>query len=154
MPLLVVGAIALALSVAGAFGDHAQFFRSYLVAYIFWSGLTLGSLALVLLVMLAGGLWGIVIRRVLEAAAYTMPVAAVLFVPLIVGAGDLYVWTRGEVSGPNQALYLNLPPWTIRAASYFALWLLISFIIARWSRVQYAFAIPYFFQRVLLSSGL
>ncbi len=148
MPLLVVGAVALALSLVGAFLDHAQFFRSYLVAYIFWSGLAIGALVLVLLIFLAGGLWGIVIRRVLEAAAYTMPLVAVLFVPLIFGMGDLYPWSRGEVTGPNQAMYLNLPSWITRAVIYFALWIAITYIVDRWSREQDVNASPEFFQRV------
>src|SRR5205085_8758708 len=104
-PALIVGVAAYLLSLAGVALDHEQFFRSYLVAYIFWSGLTFGALALVLLVLLAGGLWGISIRRVLEAAANTLPLVAVLFVPLLFGVGDLYPWSRGDVSGPTQAAY-------------------------------------------------
>ena len=41
---LVVGVIALALSVVGLFLNAAHFWQSYLFAYIFWSGLALGCL--------------------------------------------------------------------------------------------------------------
>jgi hypothetical protein len=151
---LIVGVVASLLSLVGAALDHEQFFRSYLVAYIFWSGMTLGSLALVLLVLLAGGLWGIAIRRVLEAAANTLPLVALLFVPLLLGVSDIYPWSRGDVSGPNQASYLNLSSWIARSAIYFALWLLISFLVQRWSRQQDVDADPEFLQRIRRPSAL
>ena len=62
-----------------------RFFQAYLVAYLFWLGVALGSMALLMIQHLSGGAWGVVIRRLLEAAARTLPVMAVLFVPIILG---------------------------------------------------------------------
>ena len=78
---LLGGLLFSALIVAGLFLDRAQFFRSYLVGFIFWTGITLGSLALLMLQHLTGGVWGLVIRRVLEAATRTLPLILILFIP-------------------------------------------------------------------------
>ena len=60
-----------------------RFFQAYLVAYIFWIGIVLGSMALLMVQHLSGGAWGVVIRRPLEAAVRTMPIMAVLFMPIV-----------------------------------------------------------------------
>src|SRR5262249_48955912 len=72
--------------------DRAQFFRSYLVAYIYWLSIPLGCLAILMLQHLTGGAWGMVIRRPLEAATRTLPLLALLFLPLAVGLPYLYAW--------------------------------------------------------------
>ena len=151
---LIVGVLALLVSGVGAFVDPAQFFRSYLVAFIFWAGLSLGALGLVLLIMLAGGLWGIVIRRVLEAAANSMPLVALLFVPLAFGTGYLYPWAHGAVSGPNQAAYLNLPFWIARSVIYFAIFVGVMLLSRRWSSLQDARGDAEFMQSIRRPSGL
>ena len=60
-----------------------QFFRSYLIAYLFWLGVALGCLPVLMLHHLVGGTWGFVIRRILEAGTRTLPLMVVLFVPLL-----------------------------------------------------------------------
>src|SRR2546429_1820120 len=82
---LGVGGMALALAFAGAIARPAQFFRSYLLAYVFWIGLPLGSMALLMLHHLAGGYWGFVIRRSLEAGARRFQGMALLFLPVLSG---------------------------------------------------------------------
>jgi hypothetical protein len=69
----------------------AQFFRSYLIAFMFVLGLSLGSLGLLMLQHLTGGHWGIITRRPLESATRVLPVVAVLFLPIaIFGMNFLY----------------------------------------------------------------
>ncbi len=68
-----VGVVLFAILVFGFLSNRGQFFRSYLLAFSFWSGISIGSLALLLLQHLTGGGWGLVIRRVLEAATRTLP---------------------------------------------------------------------------------
>src|SRR5215472_12111719 len=79
-PPLMAGGILLVLSIIGAFFNPGQFYRSYLMGYLFWIGLTLGSMALVMIQHLTGGAWGVVTRRLLESSMRTMPVLAVLFI--------------------------------------------------------------------------
>src|SRR5947209_15385369 len=80
---LIAGVVCLALCLIGALFSPGQFFRSYLVAYQLWLGVALGSLALVMLYHLTGGAWGYVIRHLLEASMRTLPLLAVLFLPLV-----------------------------------------------------------------------
>ena len=72
-------------------------FCSYLFAYVYWAGIAIGSLAIIMLHHLSGGGWGMMIRRLLEAATRTLPLVAVLFLPLILGMKPLYEWARPEL---------------------------------------------------------
>ena len=63
----------------------AQFFRAYLAAYLFYLGIALGSMVLLMVYHLTGGSWGLLIRRILEAAMRTLPLLAVLFLPIACG---------------------------------------------------------------------
>ncbi len=123
--------------------NRAQFFRSYLVAYVFWLGVVLGSAMILMMHHLTGGDWGRLIRRILEAATRTMPLLAVFFLPLLLGLKDLYPWARWsaeEVANSTllqqKHLYLNVPFFLVRAAIYLAVWLGIAFLLNRWSVAQ------------------
>jgi hypothetical protein len=141
---LVVGGIGLVVSVAALLlGTSAeQFFRSYLVGFMFCLGIALGSLAITMIHHLTSGGWGMVARRPLEAAARTLPLLAVLFVPIaIFGLQPLYLWARPEAVAEDAILqmkqpYLNVPFFLVRAAVYFIVWLGLSFALNRWSREQ------------------
>ena len=156
---LIVGAIFLLILAVGLFLDRTQFFRSYLFAYAFWLGIAVGSLALLMLQHMTGGGWGFVIRRPLEAATRTLPLMLILFVPVIIGAHHLYPWTHREVLEESPALlekarlYLNLPWFTVRAAIYFGIWLLLAFFLNRWSLEQDLHAAPLLTKRMRLLSG-
>ena len=110
-----------------------RFFQAYLVAYTFWMGVVLGSMALLMVQHLSGGAWGVVIRRPLEAAVRTLPVMIVLFIPIVLGMGHLYHWTHADVvaSDPiirEKAAYLNTPFFLARQVFYFAV------LARRWAR--------------------
>jgi hypothetical protein len=116
----------------------AQFFRSYLVAYTFWVGVGSGSLVILMVQHLTAGVWGILIRRVLEAGTRTLPLLAVLFVPIALGLRDLYPWARPDEVAHAEALqhkqaYLNIPFFLVRAAVCFVAWLVVAFFLNRWS---------------------
>src|SRR5215471_9405136 len=83
MGALVFGLIFSAMLTIGAGLDRRQFFHAYLVGFIFWTGITVGSLALLCLQHLTGGTWGLVIRRVLEASTRTLPLMVILFLPVL-----------------------------------------------------------------------
>jgi hypothetical protein len=138
---LLVGLGAAGLCVIGYFVNPTQFFRSYLMAYIFWLGVALGCLALLMVHHLVGGRWGMLIRRVLEAGTRLLPLLAVLFMPLIFGIPELYIWAHpSQVKEPGlsalQQVYLRVPFFLGRAGFYFAAWLGLAFFLNRWSRQQ------------------
>jgi len=139
---LVVGAVGLLLSLLALFRSPAQFFHSYLIAFLFVLGLSLGSMGLLMLQHMTSGHWGIVMRRPLEAATRTLWLVALFFVPIIFGMKYLYgAWLNAPASGEGalsnfQKTYLTPQNFVIRAVIYFAVWLLLVFALNRWSRRQ------------------
>ncbi|HJU54850.1 MAG TPA: hypothetical protein VJ715_09770 [Pyrinomonadaceae bacterium] len=146
---LIVGAVFMLLLIIGAFvpglGGVDQFFRSYLVGYVFWVGITLGCLGLLMLQHVISGSWGLVIRRVLEAGTRTLPLMLILFLPIaIFGLKYLYEWTHiNEVAEPavrkileKKRPYLNPTFFLIRTAIYFAIWFGLTFLLNKWSAEQ------------------
>src|SRR5437899_191262 len=102
------------LSLAGLAIEPAQFFQSYLMAYMLCLGVTLGCLALGMVHQLSGGAWGVVIRRPIGAAARVLPVMTILFLPIAFGMNRLYGWTNADLVAHDEALqhkhlYLNTP---------------------------------------------
>ncbi len=139
---LVAGIVFLVILMAGAFVNARQFFQAYLIGWTFWTGIAVGSLALLMLQHLTGGGWGLVIRRSLEAATRTLPLMAVLFIPVVIGAHSIYhEWMDpAEVAKhpavQSKASYLNLPFFTVRAAIYFGIWIALAFFLNKWSLAQ------------------
>ncbi len=139
---LVAGVIGLVICILGLIKSPDRFFQSYLLAFIFVLGLTLGSLGLLMLQHLTGGNWGIMIRRPLESATRNLPVVAVLFVPIFFGMKYLYAaWLNAPPSGEGalsemQRSYLTPNGFRVRAILYFALWGILVFLFNRWSREQ------------------
>lgn len=121
--------------------------RGYLVGYLFWLGISLGSLAWLLIYHLTGGAWGVAIRRILEAAIPLTILMAVLLLPLLIGLPRLYVWAQADVVADDTVLqnkqpYLNITFFIIRAVIYFALWIGGALLLNRWSREQEATVQP------------
>ncbi len=135
---LTVAGLAIVLSAIGGFLNPAQFFHSYLCAFLFWLGISLGSVAILMLHHLVGGLWGFVIQRILETAGRLLPLMALLFIPILIGMPYLYEWTHVEATEiavlKHKSLYLNVPFFVVRTVLYFAIWTSMAFLLARWSR--------------------
>lgn len=135
---LIVGVAALVLSVIGAIFSPAQFFQSYLFAYVFWIGIALGSMVILFIHYLSGGGWGAVTRRFLESSTRTLLLMAILFVPIIFGMHDIYEWTHTDKVAADavlkqKSLYLNIPFFIGRAVLYFAVWIGLSIWLNKWS---------------------
>jgi hypothetical protein len=130
----------------GAWRQPEQFFRAYLMAFMAWLGVTLGSMAILMLRHLTKGAWGMVIRRILGAAMRCSPLMALLFVPLLFGLPRLYPWARPldlitdahlrEHLQEITKTYLSVNGFIIRAVIYFAIWNLLSFLLTKWSAEQ------------------
>lgn len=120
-----------ALCAALAFREPERFFPAYLVGFTFWAGLSLGSVGLLLLHALTGGAWGRRLRVPLRAGAATLPVAALLFLPLFAGLRELYPWARPEALAEDvhlrhQSVWLNPALFALRGAFLFGLALLLA----------------------------
>lgn len=145
------GILLFIVSIIGGVFNPAQFFHSYLFGYLFWLGIALGSLALLMTQFLTGGAWGVMSRRSLEAATRTLPLLAILFIPIALGIPHLYLWSHAaDVSRDDvmrhRAWYMN-PLWfIIRTAVYFAIWIFLMWLLNRWSRDEDAgsYRLPWF----------
>src|ERR1700722_9832093 len=135
----LLGAVLLALGLAGAIHDAGGFFRAYLVAFLFWNGVTVGCLALLMLQHLTGGRWSLVIRRILEAGTRTLPLMAVAALPLLAGMKTLYSWSRPGQTDPvivAKQSYLNPEFFIVRMVVYFAIWFTLAYFLNKWSRQE------------------
>jgi hypothetical protein len=138
---LVVGAAALLLCAVGFFLNRDQFFRAWLIGYMLWLGVALGSMGLMMIHHLSGGAWGMVVRRVWEASSRTLPLLTILFIPVVLGLNRLYPWTHTELMQSDEilrhkAIYLNPTFFLARAAIYFIGWNLIAWRMTALSRAQ------------------
>lgn len=138
---LLIGVVALAVAVLLGLAQPTEFFSAYLFAWLFCLGIALGGIAIVMLHHLVGGGWGFVIRRVLEAAGMTLPLLAVLFVPILFGMPSLFSWTHpaamaDEVIRHKSHFFFN-PTWfLVRAVLYFTIWIVLAWLLRRWSLEQ------------------
>ena len=136
-----IGGAGLAISVLGALLDRTQFLQSYLVAWLLWAGVAFGCFALMSLHHLSGGAWGLMVRRVLEAAARTIPILGVLFIPVFLGLSHIYPWAQPEILAGNELIarkagYLNEPFFIARTIGYITILGGLTWLITRLSLRQ------------------
>ncbi len=137
----LIGIAGLFFCAAGYFVNPKEFFQSYLFAFAFWIGFPMGALGILLMNNVVGGKWGVTIRRYLEACARTMPLMAILFLVLILGAKSIYGWANQSIVDSNEILrhkaaYLNYPGFIIRSAIAFGLFFFFLFRINKWTDEQ------------------
>jgi hypothetical protein len=136
---VAAGAVLLALCLVASIHDSAGFYRAYLISFLFWIGVTVGCLALLMLQHLTGGRWALVIRRILEAGTRTLPVMAAASLPILIGMKSLYVWARPGQIEPvviAKRAYLNPTFFTVRMLFYFACWWALAHFLNKWSREE------------------
>lgn len=140
--LLIVGGLG---AVAGAFLSTRQFGYSYLLAFMFYLSICLGSLFLVILHHLFDAHWSVPIRRFVEHLAATAPIMGLLFIPILIN-----VWTASpenlifpwmNPAKADHALHVkevifNKPAFTILSVALFVIWTLMSFGFRRASLAQ------------------
>ncbi|MBA2736940.1 MAG: hypothetical protein H0U50_09175, partial [Pyrinomonadaceae bacterium] len=117
--------------------SREQALRSWLLGFIFWGGIGIGCLGVLILQYLTGGAWGVVTRRILEAGSRTIPILFLLFFPIMFGVTFLYEWTHldDEIVRWRQP-YLSAQWFIVRAVLYFILWYLMAHFLNKWSAQQ------------------
>jgi hypothetical protein len=137
---LRIGIAGLVVCGIGFVVAREHFFRAWLIGFLLWLGISLGSMALMMIQHLSGGQWG-VFRRVFEASSRTLPLMAVLFLPVLAGMTYLYPWTHPDQVAADEvlrhkALYLNSGFFVARALFYFAGWIALATTLSKWSKRQ------------------
>jgi hypothetical protein len=138
---LAMGLIGLIATFAGMATDPERALNAYLFAYLFWLSIALGSLGWLLAFHAGAGRWVVMLRRLLEISAGTLPLFVLLFLPIAFNIKHIYSWApprlemgQGdpELMGFRRA-YLNVDFFFLRAAFYFVLWSLLGWFFWRWS---------------------
>jgi hypothetical protein len=125
----------------GLFVDARRVFLSYLVAHVFFLSIALGALVFLMIGHAMNAVWPVALRRLTETIAGTIPLFAILFIPICFGLETLYPWASPEeVIHPHERHllehklpYLNVPFFLLRTALYFALWSALAVLLRRWS---------------------
>ena len=138
---LGVGGIGILAWAIGTYLSPEQGLRSWLLGFIFWGGITLGSLSVLMLQYLTGGAWGVVIRRILEAATRTLPLVVLAFVPIAIGVWSriFYEWTVLPADDPimvHRGIYMTPWFWILRSVIYFVIFLGMTYFLNGWSKKQ------------------
>lgn len=125
--LFIAGAIGIVATVAGYFVDHHQVFFSYLTSFVFFTGIGLASIAMVMFHHITRSSWGVVVRRIPEAFASNLWIWALAIIPILLGIHELYHWSHADVVASDKILkgksaYLNTPFFIIRQVIYFSIW--------------------------------
>lgn len=123
-----IGLIALSFFLSLFTNGLEQFLRSYLVSYLFFMAITLGSLLFIVLQHLVRAGWSVVIRRIAEIYASNIYLMALLFMPILLGMNLIFDWTIAEkvATDPliqHKAPYLNVYFFIFRCIIYFGLWI-------------------------------
>ena len=138
---LGVGGIALIVWAIGAYFNTEQALRSWLLGFIFWGGIGLGCLGVLMLQYLTGGAWGVVIRRILEAGSRTLPIIILMFVPIAIGVytARFYEWTHlppTEHIMQWRGVFMTPWFWIVRSLVYFFLFGVMVYFLNKWSAAQ------------------
>ncbi|MDF1523042.1 MAG: hypothetical protein P1P87_09520 [Trueperaceae bacterium] len=137
---LAIGVLGLALGLAVGL-TQGVLPGSILMGFVFWVGLSLGGLALLLIGHMAGGSWAAVIRRPLEAMVSALPVALLFFIPIVLLIPQLYPWADAAYVEAHELVawkagYLNTTWYVLRAVLYFGVWVLTAWVYLRGAREQ------------------
>lgn len=142
---LIIGALGAVATIAGLFLAPHDFYSAYLIGFMFWLGLSLGCMAILMLYHMVGGSWGTVARRTLESGMMTLPMMAVLFLPIVLNLPKLYNWAQPEELAKDAKLadiatsYLHfggIDGVFARYILYFAIWIGMAFFLNSWSTEQ------------------
>jgi hypothetical protein len=102
--LVLAALISVVACIAGYVQDPDRFFRSYLVAFTYICAVGLGAFFFVMVQFLSGSAWSVTMRRIMENIMITLPVGALLFVPIAFGLNHIYPWTNPVIAKATEGL--------------------------------------------------
>jgi hypothetical protein len=145
---LLVGGLAVALVgcawlVMGYSVDPGRASYAYLFAFTYVFTVVIGALFLLMTGHACDARWFVAIRRYVEHVTGTMPLFALLFVPILFCRHSLYPWTNPSSLSAHdrefvskKVAYLNVPFFVARTALYFVVFIAIAELLRRWSLRQ------------------
>jgi hypothetical protein len=133
---VVLGAAVLAV---GLRQSPERAWLNVLVVSQYLLALSLGGLVFVAIQYVTGAAWSVALRRVPEAMAAALPVAALGLAVVFLARPSLYRWTTTAAAGTTNPLrhaWFQWPFFLGRAALYLACWLVLAFALVSTSRRQ------------------
>jgi len=112
-----------------------------LLAAIYAVGAALAGMLFLAFNYVASAGWNVVLKRVAESLASTLPLGAALVLLSLAGVGVLYEWSHADVVAADPLLqgkvgWLNVPFFVVRTVFYLTVWLLFMRTMLRVSRGQ------------------
>jgi hypothetical protein len=151
---LTVFAVAAIVSLLFLFvpGGKTHMLRAYLLGFMCCFAFGGGGLAMLMLQYVSGGKWGLLLRRPLEAMSRTLPLLAVLVLPILLLAKHLYQWAAfpsildeqkafaaGLINKEQEltdiskhAMFNPMSAW-IQTAVVFGVLILLMYLLNKWS---------------------
>lgn len=138
----LVGIVGAAICAAVFSSMPKDFLASYMYAYIFWLGLSLGCLGLLTLHHTVRGSWSLSVVRIYEAGGgpIMFVMQAIMFLPILLSRGDIYHhWLHPDAADKvlqAKQWWLNEPFWLGRTVAYFAIWIILGHLLASSSQKE------------------
>ena len=129
---LIIGAAGLIGCAVGLVFAPRDALIAWLVCWLGWGSIPIGSLAVLMLVALIPGSWRQLYARPLVIGATLMPLVAIAMIPLLVGIGLIYPWTAaGATSGyaTFKAAWLSTGFFVVRTIAYLIILSLIAWAL-------------------------
>lgn len=139
--LLAAAVVAGGISAAGWSADPRRFAFSYLTALTFVISISVGALAWLMILHVAGAVWSQAVRRLLENLTRPLSWNLLLFIPVAMNLNRLYVWTdlsrrRTDAELMRKAIWLNTPMFEARSVFYLVSWSIVAGLLWRGSMRQ------------------
>lgn len=127
---IVIAIIGIILGLVGAASDSDRFWHAYLFGYLFWLQLSLGGLGMLLVASAFDARWSFAINRFAGAAARTLPLLAILGIPLLVTLETVFPWAKDSAElGDEKEIYFSTAFFIFRYVLYFAIWIGLAYAI-------------------------
>ena len=118
---LLIGVLGLLGCIAGLLLAPRDTLLAWLVAWLAWGSIPIGSLAVLMLLALIPGSWRGLYGRPLVIGTTLMPLVAIAVIPLLLGIDLIYPWTNASVTAGYAAFkgaWLSSGFFIVRAIAY------------------------------------
>lgn len=138
--LVAFAIISFGILFALAASDIRQFAFSYLFAFTFFLTICMGGLFWTLVHHAVDAEWSVVVRRQMENMASLLLAMAILFIPFVFVAPELWKWMTPKYANDflllEKQAYLNEPFFWFRAGFYFVFFVTCSTLLRSFSIAQ------------------
>ena len=129
---LIIGVVGLIGCAIGLVFAPRDALIAWLVCWLGWGSIPIGSLALLMLVALIPGSWRQLYARPLVIGATLMPIVAIAMIPLLLGVQLIYPWTAHEATAGYatfKAAWLSTGFFVVRTIAYLIVLSLIAWAL-------------------------